>query len=140
MFLDNQELIEAETDIGSMLDGWLERLKSGQLESADHELLKKYRRVGKLHFDYLKLIGKGNFGSVYLTRKRSSGDLYAMKVLRKSKSQNQQARIERNILGTVCSPFIVKLHFAFETKDSLCFVLDYVGGGDLYFRLQKNGR
>jgi len=46
---------------------------------------------------------------------------------------------ERKILETVRSPFIVDMHFAFQTDDKLYFVMDYVPGGELftYLRIQR---
>lgn len=39
---------------------------------------------------------------------------------------------ERNVLlGNVEHPFLVGLHYSFQTKSKLFFVLDYVNGGKL---------
>jgi len=43
-------------------------------------------------------------------------------------------------LQRIQHPFIVKLHFAFQTKDKLYMILDYVNGGELFFHLKKEGR
>lgn len=40
-------------------------------------------RVKPSHFDYLKTIGQGSFGKVYMVRYHGDGKLYAMKVLGK---------------------------------------------------------
>jgi serine/threonine protein kinase len=34
----------------------------------------------------------------------------------------------------------VNLHFAFQTKDKLYLILDYVNGGELFFHLKKSGK
>jgi serine/threonine protein kinase len=34
-------------------------------------------------FNIIKVIGRGSFGKVYLVEKKDSGDLYAMKTLKK---------------------------------------------------------
>lgn len=34
-------------------------------------------------------------------------------------------------------PFLVSLHFSFQTKDKLYFVLDNLNGGELFSHLQK---
>merc|ERR1712110_663680 len=44
---------------------------------------------------------------------------------------------ERDILTEVEHPFIVKLHYAFQTEGKLYLVLDFMRGGDLYNRLSK---
>ena len=35
------------------------------------------------------------------------------------------------------SPFIVKLHYSFQTSKKLFFVMEFVKGGELYFHLKK---
>ena len=36
------------------------------------------------------------------------------------------------------SPFIVKLHYAFQTPAKLYFVMDFLNGGELFFHLRKD--
>jgi serine/threonine protein kinase len=43
---------------------------------------------------------------------------------------------ERRILEAVSSPFIVDMHYAFQTLDKLYFVMDYVPGGELFTYLR----
>lgn len=45
--------------------------------------------------------------------------------------------MERNILVDVEHPFIVKLHYAFQTEGKLYLILDFLRGGDLFSRLSK---
>ena len=47
---------------------------------------------------------------------------------------------ERNILASVNSPFIVHLHYAFQTDEKLYFVVDFLNGGELFFHLRKDVR
>lgn len=41
------------------------------------------------------------------------------------------AMTERTVLSYINHPFIVGLHFAFQTSEKLCLILDYCSGGDL---------
>lgn len=75
-------------------------------------------------FDVIKPISKGAFGSVYLARKKATGDYYAIKVLKKSdmiaKNQVTNVKAERKILMTQAdSDFAVKLYWTFQSKDYL---------------------
>lgn len=92
-------------------------------------------------FELIKVIGKGSFGKVTLVRKKNDGKLYAMKVLSKPnivrRKQVEHTRTERRVLGTINHPNIVKLHYAFQTKEKLYFVLDYAAGGELFFHLSR---
>lgn len=86
-------------------------------------------------FDVLKPISKGAFGSVYLTKKKSTGDYYAIKVLKKTdmivKNQVTNVRAERAILMAQGeSPFVAKLFFTFQSRDYLYLVMEYLNGGD----------
>jgi len=86
-------------------------------------------------FDVIKPISKGAFGSVYLTRKKTTGDYYAIKVLKKadmiSKNQVTNVRAERAILMAQGeSPFVAKLFFTFQSKEYLYLVMEYLNGGD----------
>ena len=94
-------------------------------------------------FDLLKVIGKGAFGKVMLVRKKTStsGKVYAMKVLKKSvvvsRGQIQNTKSERSILCDIKHPFIVRLRFAFQTREKLYLVCDYYNAGTLYFHLRR---
>jgi len=43
---------------------------------------------------------------------------------------------ERRILEKLNNPFVVRLMYAFQTKERLFYVLDYCPGGELFFYLQ----
>ncbi|KAI7878553.1 hypothetical protein K492DRAFT_149339 [Lichtheimia hyalospora FSU 10163] len=86
-------------------------------------------------FDIIKPISKGAFGSVFLAKKRTTGDYYAIKFLKKSdmiaKNQVTNVKSERMILMTQTdSPFVTKLYYTFQSKDYLYLVLEYLNGGD----------
>lgn len=94
-------------------------------------------------FELLKVLGQGSFGKVFLVRKvvgKDSGTLYAMKVLKKATLKvrdRMRTKTERNILVDVQHPFIVRLHYAFQTEGKLYLILDFLRGGDLFSRLSQ---
>ncbi|TIB73070.1 hypothetical protein E3Q06_01294 [Wallemia mellicola] len=95
-------------------------------------------------FEVIKPISKGAFGSVYLAKKRATGDYYAIKILRKadmiSKNQVTNVRAERTILmSTAESPFVAKLFFTFQTRDHLFLVMEYLNGGDCASLIKQLG-
>jgi len=102
------------------------------------------QKVTKDDFELLNVIGKGSFGKVMQVKKKDDGKIYAMKVLRKeaiiARKQVAHTRAEKSILQKIQHPFIVKLHFAFQTKDKLYMILDYINGGELFYHLKKEGR
>ncbi|RKP18588.1 serine/threonine protein kinase 15, partial [Rozella allomycis CSF55] len=80
---------------------------------------------------------------VYLAKKKSTGDHYAVKVISKrhmkSKADVERILLERNILAMVDNPFIVKLFYSFQTFDQLYMVMEYLNGGDLLSLLESAG-
>ncbi|XP_005215514.1 serine/threonine-protein kinase Sgk3 isoform X2 [Bos indicus] len=93
-------------------------------------------------FDFLKVIGKGSFGKVLLAKRKLDGKFYAVKVLQKkivlNRKEQKHIMAERNVLlKNVKHPFLVGLHYSFQTTEKLYFVLDFVNGGELFFHLQR---
>jgi tRNA A-37 threonylcarbamoyl transferase component Bud32 len=106
-----------------------------------------YKRAAPLSvddFDLLKVIGKGSFGKVMQVRKKDSGKIYAMKVLKKdqliARKQVAHTKTERKVLEDIDSPFISQLKFAFQTANKLYIVMDYYNGGELFFHLKEAHR
>lgn len=44
------------------------------------------------------------------------------------------------ILEKLSHPFIVKLHYAFQTPEKLYFVIDFLNGGELFYHLRREQR
>ncbi|KDN37966.1 hypothetical protein RSAG8_09817, partial [Rhizoctonia solani AG-8 WAC10335] len=90
-------------------------------------LRERRRRVDQRSFTKLKTIGHGAFGVVSLVKERDTGELYAMKQMRKvdmlRKGQEGHVRAERDVLkgaALVSSP-----------TGADWIVLEFMGGGDL---------
>ncbi|KAF9083989.1 hypothetical protein BGX23_010933 [Mortierella sp. AD031] len=86
-------------------------------------------------FEIIKPISRGAFGKVYLARKKTTKDLYAIKILKKAdmvrKNMVNHVLAERRVLALTRTPFVVQLFYAFASKDYLYLVMEYVIGGDL---------
>ena len=110
-------------------------------ETLPTEPRKSLSSVSLNDFNIEKVLGKGSFGKVFLVTKRDTGQVYAMKSLRKDmieqRNQKIHTKTEREILGEVNSPFIVQLRFAFQTPDKLYMVMDFINGGELFFHLRR---
>ncbi|KAK9365803.1 hypothetical protein V1509DRAFT_598632 [Lipomyces kononenkoae] len=95
-------------------------------------------------FEVIKPISRGAFGSVYLTKKKRTGDYFAIKVLKKSdmiaKNQVTNVKAERAIMMAQAeSPFVAKLFFTFQSKEYLYLVMEYLNGGDCAALLKAFG-
>ncbi|EGC37997.1 hypothetical protein DICPUDRAFT_149347 [Dictyostelium purpureum] len=99
------------------------------------------KKVSVNDFIYLRMIGRGAFGQVNLVKKIDTGRLYAMKIIKKDRCLNMNAVghtfTERKLLKKYYHPFIVGLKYSFQTQDSLCMVLDYIGGGELFYHISE---
>lgn len=117
--------------------------------NANHQKSQQYKHhIKKIcvvdDFVLLKVLGKGSFGKVLLVRKKDDNQIYAMKCLKKQRvfqrHQVEHTKSERRVLGYLDHPFLIALHYAFQTDQKLFLVLDYCAGGELFFHLSKAGR
>lgn len=96
------------------------------------------------HFSTLSVVGKGSYAKVLLVRKNDTGQLFAMKVLKKEnvekKNQEKHVCAEKSILAEVEHPFIIKFKGSFQTEKKLFFILEYCPGGELFNLLAKKRR
>ncbi|XP_003707740.1 AKT serine/threonine protein kinase [Megachile rotundata] len=100
------------------------------------------KKVTLENFEFLKVLGKGTFGKVILCREKATGHLYAIKILRKEviirKDEVAHTLTENRVLRTTNHPFLISLKYSFQTADRLCFVMEYVNGGELFFHLRRS--
>jgi serine/threonine protein kinase len=126
-----------------------ERLERLRLSDADKQMLRRehFRREKEFaremrsritldDFEHIAIIGRGAFGEVSLVRSCESGELYAMKRLRKSemlrKDQVAHVRAERDLLVLAESAsYVCKLYCTFQDAEHLYLVMEYLPGGDL---------
>ncbi|KAL0956360.1 hypothetical protein HGRIS_002509 [Hohenbuehelia grisea] len=140
----DQRRVAMEKDMVEMglSEAQKENLRARWRQNETDYLRERRRKVDASAFIKLKTIGHGAFGVVSLVKERSTGELFAMKQLRKAdmlrKGQEGHVRAERDILKSaslVNSPgsaeWIVRLHYSFQDRDNLYLVLEYMGGGDL---------
>jgi ribosomal protein S6 kinase beta len=101
------------------------------------------QKLGPEDFELLRVVGQGAFGKVFQVRKRDTGEVFAMKVMKKErileKSHGEYVRAERNALTAVVHPYIVTLRYSFQTSRKLYLVLDFINGGHLFFQLYRAG-
>ena len=92
-------------------------------------------------FILIKLLNKGGFGKVYLAKNTFDGQYYAMKRIRKDhlieKRQIENTLNEKSIMMSNDNPFVLSMHYCYQSDHRLYFFMDFVPGGDLYHHLFK---
>lgn len=95
-------------------------------------------------YEPIALLGEGAFGQVYLARHSPSGDLRALKSVKKSlvlpNKLLKYLMTERRVLMTAKHPFIARLYECFQTPSRLVFSMEYCAGGDLRSLLTSVGK
>eukprot|EP00331_Platyophrya_macrostoma_P003886 CAMPEP_0176411094 /NCGR_PEP_ID=MMETSP0127-20121128/3418_1 /TAXON_ID=938130 /ORGANISM="Platyophrya macrostoma, Strain WH" /LENGTH=400 /DNA_ID=CAMNT_0017790657 /DNA_START=1 /DNA_END=1203 /DNA_ORIENTATION=- len=93
------------------------------------------------HFDAISKLGNGAFGTVYKVKRRTDGKIFAIKTLKKrsllSRNQMSSAISEKDIMQKADSPYVLKIEYAFQTRDYLYLCLEFCPGGDLSYILEE---
>eukprot|EP01017_Pseudomicrothorax_dubius_P050258 TRINITY_DN9481_c0_g1_i4.p1 TRINITY_DN9481_c0_g1~~TRINITY_DN9481_c0_g1_i4.p1 ORF type:complete len:536 (-),score=163.67 TRINITY_DN9481_c0_g1_i4:835-2442(-) len=109
-------------------------------KEAERQRLKR-KKMSARDLDPIAIIGRGAFGEVRLCRWKESGEVVAVKKMKKSemifKNQVTHIRAERDVLARSGNPWIVELQCSFQDEKYLYLVMEYLGGGDLMTLLMK---
>ena len=105
---------------------------------------KKKMKVKIKDYEKLKTVGLGSYGRVRLCKHKKTGEIFVMKILKKSdiikQKQVDHVYSEFNILSMLKHPFIVQLlGFNFEDPKYIYFILEYIQGGELFTLLRTKG-
>ena len=106
-----------------------------ELGHAESEELRK-NRIKQTIRDYesIKIIGRGAFGEVHVCRVKKTGEIVAIKKIKKEeiikKNQIIHIRNEQKFMSKVKSPWIVELKASFQDNDFLYLLMEFLPGGD----------
>uniref|UniRef100_A0A673HVV5 Serine/threonine-protein kinase N1-like n=1 Tax=Sinocyclocheilus rhinocerous TaxID=307959 RepID=A0A673HVV5_9TELE len=112
-----------------------------------HSLSSKQKKTALSLQDFrlIAVLGRGHFGKVLLTEYKKSGNMYAIKALKKgdivARDEVESLMCEKRIFETVNSaqhPFLVNLFACFQTPEHVCFVMEYTAGGDLMMHIHAD--
>ena len=137
---DFDALIEMKELNSQLMEGSV-KVKSALTDASGEVSLTN--RMRPSDFEFVKLVGQGAFGKVFLVKRKSDNMFLALKVMRKErlieKNHTDYIRMERDVLTKVQHPYIVTLHASFQTSSKLYLVMDFINGGHLFFQLYKQG-
>ena len=134
------ELINKKLDELNLNDEQKEELRQNFLHTEAEQMRQARKKMSITEFEPLTIIGRGAFGEVRVCRQISTGDIVAIKKMRKedmlNKNQLMHVRTEKEIM-TASNPWIVKLKYSFQDELYLYLVMDFLPGGDLMNLLMK---
>ena len=132
-------VIELLKQQGILIDA--QRTKQSDDKSKVKKLEEPFDPVAISDFTFIRELGKGSFGHVYLVRSVENNEKFAMKIITKDKIYKEgledYIRTEKEIMQQLDSDFIVKLNYSFQTSKFFCLVIDYCPGGTLADLLSK---
>ena len=98
------------------------------------EIRKNRKKQTIRDYESIKIIGRGAFGEVHVCKVKESGNIVAIKKIRKEvlikKNQIIHIRNEQLFMSKVKSPWIVELKESFQEDDFLYLVMEFLPGGD----------
>ncbi|KAI5451235.1 serine/threonine-protein kinase dbf2 [Naganishia albida] len=104
------------------------------------------KRRTKLKVDQFRIIaqvGQGGYGSVYLARRVDTGQVCALKKMKKATlakmDEVKHVLVERDILTATKTPWLVRLLYAFQDREHVYLAMEYVPGGDFRTLLNNSG-
>ena len=135
-FTENEKLSPINSNYGTPV------IKKNYQRCNSNPTRKSKQTKAKLEdFNFIRLIGVGSYGKVYVATKNSNDKLYAIKIINKNKINTnieiKRIKTERNLLANINHPFIMKLNYAFQTKQSLYFITKFMHGGELNYHIYK---
>lgn len=108
---------------------------------AIYSIDKKIDQITTNQLEFLKCLGEGACGSVFLVRSRVTGYLFALKRIKKDSFENFQdilslSREQKILKNLPTNNHTVKFHACFESVNHFNFLLEFYPGGELFVHLR----
>ena len=153
-----KQIIERKYNLrGTKYSEWnniIEKINSLEVSNEQKDKIKqeiynqevtKYRKAREKQsirdYESLSIIGRGAFGEVHVCREKKTGNIVAVKKIKKDvliiKNQVVHVRNEQLFMSKVKSPWIVELKASFQEDDYLFLIMEYLPGGDFMNLLIK---
>ena len=100
-----------------------------------------HNQLNRDMFEFKYVIGKGGFGKVWQVIYKKTKAKYALKEMSKTKIIDKKSQKfinnELTLLKKLHNDFIVNIYYAFQDKDHLYLVIDFLSGGDLRYHVSR---
>ncbi|CAH2284168.1 myosin light chain kinase family member 4 isoform X1 [Pelobates cultripes] len=102
-----------------------------RIVSAKHAQINSFYNVERT-----ELLGGGRFGQVHRCIEKSSGLKLAAKVIKvKGHKEKEEVKNEIQVMNQLSHNNLVQLYDAFESRNDIVLVMEYVEGGELFDRI-----
>uniref|UniRef100_A0A4W3HLA6 protein kinase C n=1 Tax=Callorhinchus milii TaxID=7868 RepID=A0A4W3HLA6_CALMI len=144
--IDRNSIVpKVENNVISTSDVLHSDLDFRTISQADNQRTQQRFQFSLKDFRCAAVLGRGHFGKVLLSEYKVTGEMFAIKALKKgdivARDEVDSLMCEKRIFETVNSvrhPFLVNLFACFQTKDHVCFVMEYAPGGDLMMHIHAD--
>ncbi|KAL7386532.1 hypothetical protein ABVT39_009849 [Epinephelus coioides] len=86
--------------------------------------------------NWQEVLGGGRFGQVHKCVENSSGLTLAAKVIKaRSQKEKEVVKNEIQVMNNLDHASLIQLYAAYESRNDIILVLEYVGGGELFDRI-----
>lgn len=123
----------------SLRSRWMISIESSIKPFKDQTLGSSYTLAD---FEMVKVLSKGSFGKVMLSKTKATGEYVALKVLKMemiaASDETTHMETQNAVLQNANHPFLTGMLGSFQTEELLVFVMEYVNGGELFFYLSRD--
>ncbi|XP_044151428.1 LOW QUALITY PROTEIN: myosin light chain kinase family member 4 [Bufo gargarizans] len=102
-----------------------------RIVSAKHSQISNFYSVEKTH-----LLGGGRFGQVHRCVEKTSGLTLAAKIIKvRGHKEKEEVKNEIQVMNQLNHTNLIQLYDAFESRNDIILVMEYVDGGELFDRI-----
>lgn len=135
------EMLEQKMDRLNLCEREKELIKQDILHKEAEINRRARKKITVKDFEPLSIIGRGAFGEVRICRHKQTGEVVAMKKMKKdemdAKNQVEHIKAERDVLVKAKNPWIVDLKTSFQDPFYLYLIMEFLPGGDLMTLLMR---
>jgi cGMP-dependent protein kinase len=134
--VDQVEVLQLSNSVFTSILGKFKDVLEGRIKLQDTD-------VKLTDLDNIWIVGEGSFGSVRLVQHKGTKARYALKCILKKHvvdtGQQKNVQIERKILLQLFHPCIVQFVKTYKDEDTIYFLMEFLGGGDLFTAIREIG-
>uniref|UniRef100_A0A8C3HAC2 Myosin light chain kinase family member 4 n=2 Tax=Chrysemys picta bellii TaxID=8478 RepID=A0A8C3HAC2_CHRPI len=104
----------------------------------DHRIVSAKKAVVNSYYEVNRneVLGGGRFGQVHKCEEKATGLKLAAKIIKaRGAKEKEEVKNEINVMNQLNHTNLIQLYDAFESKNDIVLVMEYVDGGELFDRI-----